>query len=533
VYFSLDQSGYAIVDSSKESEVDYLNANGSQSTSSYSGTGGVSMNSWLRKAAFALRFGDWNPLISSYVTPGSKILYVRDVRARVQTVAPFLSFDNDPYPVTVDGKIYYIIDGYTTSDHYPNAQEADTSDLASTSGLAKDFNYVRNSVKAVVDAYDGSVTLYVVDQSDPMIRAYESAFPKLFDQAQVPASIKDHFRYPEDMFTVQTNTWGRYHIEDPQAFYGQTAGWSIAQDPGNQVVNPSQTTQFNQAGQPIQTKEARVDPYYAILKLPGESQQSFMLFRSFVPFSEDDTKKTLSAFMVAKSDNFNDDYGQLVSYQVPSDESVPGPAIVGADISSNKFVSGVTTPLNQQGSSVTWGTLVLYPIDESLLYVRPLYVAAQGGTEVPQVQEVVASFGGQIAIQPTLQQALAKLFPDVPASVLADVGLPQGVSTSTPVPPPTGTGTTTTTGPTTSTTTPGSTTSSTVPKGQTVQQLLTEASALLVRAKADLVASCTTGTCDVTSYQNAVNLAAAYVTQASALESGAAASTTTTSGVSS
>jgi len=533
VYFSLDQSGYAIVDSSKESEVDYLNANGSQSTSSYAGAGGVAMNSWLRRAAFALRFGDWNPLISSYVTPGSKILYVRDVRARVQTVAPFLSFDNDPYPVTVDGKIYYIIDGYTTSDHYPNAQEADTSDLASSSGLAKKFNYVRNSVKAVVDAYDGSVTLYVVNQKDPMIRAYESAFPKLFDQAQVPASIKDHFRYPEDLFTVQTNTWGRYHIEDPQAFYGQTAGWSIAQDPGNQVVNPSQTTQFNQAGQPVQTKEARVNPYYAILKLPGESQQSFMLFRSFVPFSQDDTKKTLSAFMVAKSDNFNDDYGQLVSYQVPSDESVPGPAIVGADISSNKFVSAVTTPLNQQGSSVTWGTLVLYPIDESLLYVRPLYVAAQGGTEVPQVQEVVASFGGQIAIQPTLQQALAKLFPDVPASVLANVGLPQGVSTTGTVPPPTGPGTTTTTAPTTSTTTPGSTTSSTVPKGQTVQQLLSAASALLVRAKADLVASCTTGTCDVTSYQNAVNLAAAYVSQASALDSGTASSTTTTSGVSS
>ena len=179
-------------------------------------------------------------------------------------------------------------------------------------------------------------------------------------------------------------------------------------------MSPAQTTTFNQAGQPVQNKEARVPAYYSILKLPGESQPSFMLFRSFVPFSKNDSKKTLSAFMVAKSDNFNDDYGQLVSYQVPSDELVPGPALVGAAITSDKSVAGVATLLNQEGSSVTWGELVLYPIDESLLYVRPLYVSAQGGTEVPQVQDVVASFGGTVVIQPTLQQALAKLVPGCP-----------------------------------------------------------------------------------------------------------------------
>ncbi len=535
VYFSLDQSGYAIVDSSKESEVDYLNANGSQSTSSYAGTGGVALNSWIKRAAFALRFGDWNPLISSYVTPGSKILYVRDVQARVQALAPFLSFDSNPYPVLVDGRIYYIVDGYTTSDHYPNAQTADTTGLTGASGLDKTFNYARNSVKAVVDAYDGSVTLYVVDQKDPIIRAYESAFPKLFDHSQAPASIKDHFRYPPDLFSVQTNTWGRYHIDDPQAFYGQTAGWSIAQDPGKSVTNPQQTTQFNQAGQQVQTKEARVSPYYSILKLPGESQQSFMLFRSFVPFSEDDTKKTLSAFMVAKSDNFNDDYGQLVSYQVPSDESVPGPAIVGADISSNKFVSGVTTPLNQQGSNVTWGQMVLYPIDESLLYVRPLYVSAQGGTEVPQMQFVAASFGGQITIQPTLAQALAKLFPDVPASVLQYVGAPQGEGSSSSPGSNSGPTTTTTTAPSTSTTKPTTTTTApgTVPKNQTVAQLLAEANLIYAKAKSDLATSCTTGTCDFNTYFTAINLYAAYVAQANAQESGSATTTTTTTATSS
>ena len=531
VYFSLGQSGYAVVDSSKEKEVDYLNANGSQSTSSYAGTGGVPLNSWIKRAAFALRFGDWNPLISSYVTPGSKILYVRDVQARVQAVAPFLSFDSDPYPILVDGKIYYVIDGYTTSDHYPNAAEADTSDVGAGSGLNKSFNYARNSVKAVVDAYNGTVTLYVIDQNDPIIRAYESAFPKLFDRGQPPASIKDHLRYPQDLFTVQTNMWGNYHIDDPQAFYTQTAGWSIAQDPGNQVVSPAQTTTFNQAGQAVQTKEARVPAYYSILKLPGESQPSFMLFRSFVPFSKNDSKKTLSAFMVAKSDNFNDDYGQLVSYQVPSDELVPGPALVGAAITSDKSVAGVATLLNQEGSSVTWGELVLYPIDESLLYVRPLYVSAQGGTEVPQVQDVVASFGGTVVIQPTLQQALAKLFPDVPASELQYVGAPQGESASASGGSGTGTGsTTTTTAPSTSTTKPTTTTTTpgSVPKDQTVAQLLSEANAIFTKAKSDLAASCTAGNCDFNAYFNALNLYSLYVAQANAQEAGSASTTTTT-----
>ncbi len=325
VYFTLNQSGYAVVDSSKEQEVDYLNKGGSVSSSSYTGTGGVALNSWVKRAAFALRFGDWNPIISSYVTPGSKILYVRDVQQRVQAVAPFLSWDSDPYPVVVDGKIEYIIDGYTTTNHYPNAQTADTTNLSNYGLGGKSFNYARNSVKAVVDTYNGNVTIYVVDKTDPIIKAYVSAFPKLFDLGSVPPSLKDHFRYPEDLFTVQTNMWGRYHITDPQSFYSQTAGWSVAQDPGHDVQNPQQGTTTNQQGQTSTVKEQRVNPYYAIMKLPGDQDASFKLFRTFVPFSQDDSKKTLTAFMTAESDSFDGNYGQLTVYQIPSDVLPDGP----------------------------------------------------------------------------------------------------------------------------------------------------------------------------------------------------------------
>jgi uncharacterized membrane protein (UPF0182 family) len=532
VYFTLGQSGYAVVDSSKEQEVDYLNKDGSQSTSSYHGTGGVPLNSWVKRAAFALRFGDWNPIISSYVTPGSKILYVRDVQQRVQAVAPFLSWDSDPYPVMVDGRIDYIIDGYTTTNRYPNAQRADTTNLSGYGLGGKDFNYVRNSVKAVVDTYNGTVTIYVVDKTDPIIKAYESAFPKLFDQGSIPQSLVDHFRYPEDLFTVQTNMWGRYHIDDPQAFYSQTAGWSVAQDPGHDVQNPQQGTTTNQQGVTSTVKEARVDPYYAMMKLPGDSESSFKLFRSYVPFSQDDSKKTLTAFMTAECDSFTGNYGQLTVYQIPSDQLPDGPAIVGSNISSNSSVSSQTSLLNQHGSSVTWGNLTVYPIGQSILYIRPLYVAAVGGTQVPRVQQVVVVFGSgnseTIVIKPTLQAALAALFPDAPASTFDYVGLPlgspaQSQTNSSGV----GNGTTTTSpsSSTTSTTSP-TTTSPGVPDNLTVQQLLDRAATLLAQAHTDLVRSCEQGTCDLTSYQKTVALAQAYLNKAQGQERGSATTTT-------
>jgi len=533
IYFSAGQTGYAIVDSSKQAEIDYLNRDGSPVSYTYTGSSGVELNSIVKRAAFALRFGDWNPIISSYVTDHSRILYVRDIEQRVQAVAPFLTFDGDPYPVVVGGRIQYIVDAYTTTNRYPNAERADTTNVVQGSLAGKDFNYIRNSVKAVVDAYNGTVTLYVVDKTDPIIKAYESAFPKLFDQGSIPQSLVDHFRYPEDLFTVQTNMWGRYHIDDPQAFYSQTAGWSVAQDPGHDVQNPQQGTTTNQQGVTSTVKEARVDPYYAMMKLPGDSESSFKLFRTYVPFSQDDSKKTLTAFMTAECDTFTGKYGQLTVYQIPSDQLPDGPAIVGSNISSNSSVSSQTSLLNQHGSSVTWGNLTVYPIGQSILYIRPLYVAAVGGTQVPRVQQVVAVFGSgnseTIVIKPTLQAALAALFPDAPASTFDYVGLPlgspaQAQTNSSGV----GSGTTTTTSPSsssTSTTSP-TTTSPSVPNDLTVQQLLDKAASIYDDAHANLTKSCQQGTCDVTTFLKQIAVAEAYINKAQTQERGSATTTT-------
>ncbi|HEY5154723.1 MAG TPA: UPF0182 family protein, partial [Acidimicrobiales bacterium] len=376
IYFSEVQSGYAIVGSTRD-EVNYLDASGATVNSRYDGKGGVAMSSWVRRAAFAMRFGNLNPLISNFVTNDSQIIYIRDIKERVHTIAPFLSLDHDPYPVVIDGRIKYVMDAYTTSDHYPNAQRIDNTGLSTDSGLGKTFNYVRNSVKVVVDSYEGTVQMYVIDPSDPIIQAYEGAFPKLFtDIDEMPATLREHLRYPEDLFRVQTNVWGRYHITDNQSFYEQTNGWSVAQDPGTLVTagGATATPSTNVQGQVIRPKESRIDPYYVLMKLPGETKESFVLLRSFVPTSDDDSKKKLTAFMVAKSDP--GDYGKLITYEMPSDLQIDGPALVNSAIQANTTISAQISLLNQNGSTVVFGNLLLIPIDNSILYVRPLYVSS-------------------------------------------------------------------------------------------------------------------------------------------------------------
>ena len=523
VYFSEKQTGYAIVGSSKD-EVDFLDENGNTSTYRYDGDGGVAMNSWLRKAAFAARFGDWNPLISNFVTDQSKILYVRDIKERVQKVAPFLQYDHDPYPVLADGKIQYVIDAYTTSSHYPNAQVADTEGLAPDSGLDTKFNYVRNSVKVVVDAYQGTVKMYVIDPNDPIVQAYESAFPSLFtDISQMPDTIRVHLRYPEDLFKVQTTMWGTYHIDGATEFYQTTNGWNVAKDPGSTVNGATQTVTTNAAGQTVRKTDRKVDPYYLIKKLPGETKESFVLFRSFVPISDDDTKQKLTAFMVANSDP--DNYGQLQVYEVPSSLQVAGPAIVNSAIQSNPAVSSQVSLLNQNGSSVSFGNLLLIPVENSLLYVRPLYVSSDGNTRQPLVQRVIVAYEDngvlQISIRETLRLALQELFPNVDKSVFDGVGGSSSSVLSSKLDLSNGnsnSGSTTTT----TTTGSGSTSTSTPPStgepSGTVAGLIDQAAGILTKAQADLSASCQAGVCDLTAYQKAVQEAGDLLAKAKALE---------------
>lgn len=409
--------GYAIVNSGRD-EIDYLKEDGTAVTNRYDGTGGVGIGSVGRRLAFALRFGDVNPLISGFMTGDSKILYMRDIRERVEKIAPFLHYDADPYPVVIDGRITWLIDAYTTSDRYPYAQQADAGRVSEGSGLAHDFNYIRNSVKVAIDAYNGDATFYVVDPKDPIAAAYAKAFPDLFTSGnEVPDDLRAHFRYPEDMFRVQTNMWGRYHIGDPKEFYSQSDRWNIAQDPsggGEPVAPAGPVAPANRANRGAQA-QGRMDPYYLQMRLPGDASTEFLILQPFVPFSEDDSRRELSAFMVAKSDP--DDYGALEVFVMPRDRQVDGPAIVSARINQEPEVSQLITLLSRAGSEVLQGNLLVIPIEQSLIYIRPLYVQATGANAVPELKKVVVAFGDRIAIHDTLQAALASVFGDAPETL--------------------------------------------------------------------------------------------------------------------
>ena len=388
------------------------------------------MSSTLRRAAFALRFGEYNLLGSGLITKDSRIIYIRDIKERVQTLAPFLDFDADPYPVIINGRIVWVLDGYTTSSRYPYAENADNEQLAANSGLRHTFNYVRNSVKATVDAYDGTVTFYIVDPSDPIVTAWQKAFPSLFTaRDQIPVELQAHFRYPEDLFRVQTNMYGRYHVNDPQQFFQRDQFWSVAQEPP-QTVDPGAsqvtTSSTNNGITTTTTRATRFSPYYTLLNIPGESQPEFSLIRPFVPFSETDERKNLIAIMSVSSDPT--DYGKLRVLNIESPEQVDGPALVDSNI-KRKYAEDFTLQ-SQTGSKVRLGDLQAIPIGQSILWVRPWYVQAEQ-TPTPQLSYVVVAYGDQIVRARTLEGALQLAFPD------ADIGFTTAVGPITSVGPTT------------------------------------------------------------------------------------------------
>ncbi|MGI9603276.1 MAG: UPF0182 family membrane protein [Acidimicrobiales bacterium] len=405
VYYGENFGGYAIVGATKD-ETDY-EAGPETVTNRFEGEGGVGIGSFMRQAAFALRFGEIDPLISDLLTSESRVFFVREVQDRVAKVAPFLELDSDVYPVVVDGRVVYMVDGYTTTDRYPYSQRADTRDLASDADLRRRFNYVRNSVKAVVDAYDGTVELYVIDDSDPIIRAYAKAFPSLFsDIEELPEGLRDHLRYPEDLFRVQTNMWARYHVGDASTFYAESQHWAVAQDPGRGATDGAgEEASFDEDTNTRVVRDRRVDPYHQLIQLPGDDEPSFVQIRTFVPQSGDEGRKELTAFMVANGDF--DRYGELISYEMPTRE-VPGPAIVASNISTEGVISSELTQLNQQGSTVQFGDLVLLPVGDSIVYVRAMYVEASG-TTLPRVQFVIAVDGDRVAFSTSLNGALKQL----------------------------------------------------------------------------------------------------------------------------
>ena len=410
IYFGEDLEGYVITGADR-AELDYQVGDETRTTS-YDGSDGVAVGGLFNRLAFALRFGDYNPVISGLIQDGSKIHYVRDVRERIETLAPFLEFDADPYPVVDgEGEISWIADAYTTTSRYPYAQRANNLGLPDGSGLTGRFNYVRNSVKVVVDAYDGTVDFYVIDDEDPIVRAWSKAFPELFsDFEDMPEDLVPHLRYPEDLFRIQTNMWGKYHVSNADTFYNDNDAWNVALDPGTAGAGPAtQTT--NAAGQPVgEVRGARIDPYYLMTELPGEERAEFVMLRSFVPIGSDQNQQ-LTAFMVARSDP--EHYGELVTYSMPRQNRPDGPALVADAMQSDETVSSEQTLLDQSGSTVRFGNLILVPVDNSLVYVRPFYVESEQ-VQVPELKKVIAFFNADVAVGDTLEEALTALFGEIP-----------------------------------------------------------------------------------------------------------------------
>ena len=450
VYFGDGLDGYAVVRTNQKEQV----CPGATETS-FSGESGIKVNSTMRKVALAVNFGEFNLFGSRLVDNNSRFLWVRDVRARVQKIAPFLHYDGDPYPVVVGGDIKWVIDAFTTTDKYPYAEMANTSQLTPGSGLDHSFNYVRNSVKAVVDAYTGDATFYVMDSKDPIARMWRKAFPGLFKKAsEVDPRLAAHFRYPEDLFRVQTNLFGRYQFDDATLFFNRDAAWSIAQAPATSPESgTSATASFgNTSGitpgvdsiNAADPTEDRFTPYYTIFHAPNDGTDvgEFSMLRPFVPFSSDDSRKELRSFMVVSSDPKT--YGKMKVYEMSS-PLPPGPATIASEFESEPTISQIITPLDQRGSRVTFGDLQIVSVAKGLIYLRPMFVLPDGNdSKQVFVRKVLASYNGRAVIGDSLSDAIAKLFP----GFSTDLGDRVGGTTVTSPPNTDTTGSTVTTQPT-------------------------------------------------------------------------------------
>ncbi len=401
IYFGENNEVNFVIVRSAQKELDYPKGE-SAAEYTYEGPGGIPLDSPLVRAAFAWRFRDVNLLISGAIGSESRIMFRRTVLDRVQRVAPFASFDSDPYITMVDGRLVWIVDGYTSTEMYPYAQRVDFGEV-SDNGVTGVGNYIRNSVKFTVDAKDGTIRGYAWDEEDPILKAWMKVFPDLLKpKAALPASILAHVRYPEGLYKLQTDRYANYHITDPDNFYLKQDAWLVSKDPTQSA-----------------TAQPPVPPYYVLMRLPEEKELSFVLVRPFAPVG----RQNLSAYMVAHSDPEN--YGQLVSYVLPRAESFFGPEQVEARIKQDPLVSQQLTLWDQSGSRVLYGNLLIVPIENSLLYVQPLYLRGEG-SNIPELRRVVAVTGESVKMGDTLNDALSAIFKGAPS--ILDPGGPAGKS---------------------------------------------------------------------------------------------------------
>jgi uncharacterized membrane protein (UPF0182 family) len=400
IYFG-EQTGRHVIVNTRVQELDY--PRGDENVyASYAGRGGIQLTP-LRRMAFAYRFGDLRLLISSDITRNSRLMFARDITTRVRRLAPFLSYDRDPYVVLVDGELKWVIDAYTTSNRYPYA----TPVAISPDGPAPEteINYIRNSIKVVIDAYDGAVDFYVVDATDPLAQSFTSIFPELFKPAsQMPRGLASHLRYPVDLFEIQARMYATFHMRDPRVFYNREDVWSVPTELfGNETVV--------------------VEPYYVTMRLGSDPQPEFILILPFSPSGRDN----MIAWMAARNDAPG--YGELVVYRFPKDRLAFGPMQVESRINQDPVISQQLTLWNQEGSRVIRGNMLVIPMENALMYVEPLFLQAER-SQLPELKRVIVASGPRIVMDETLDGAIARLLGRLPPSPT----LPPAGGTPAPAP---------------------------------------------------------------------------------------------------
>ena len=355
----------------------------------------------------------------------------RDIMTRVQTLAPFLSYDSDPYPVVDNGRIVWILDAYTTSDQYPYSET-----YSGDGGLSSNVNYVRNSVKVTIDGYNGTVHFYVIDNKDPVVRAYEKAFPNLFTPgSKLTPSLRAHLRYPENLFKLQSDVFSKYHVTNVASFYAGTERWLLSPDPNavlGSTVTPT-TARGTQRAPQITATTPRQDPYYLYIRLPGDTHENFLILQPFVPVSQDNQQTRLVSFMTAKSDPGS--YGQVQAFVMPQGANVNGPVQVANNIQSDQVLASKFTLLNQSGSSIVKGNIQLIPVGNSLVYVQPIFVQQTTSQGYPQFRFVVVFTQGRNPVgDSTVNAALNDLFNIAPGTTPATPTTPTSPTTPTTTP---------------------------------------------------------------------------------------------------
>jgi uncharacterized membrane protein (UPF0182 family) len=402
IYYGEQSPEYSVVNTD-QAEIDGPAAPGveEEATSRYGGDGGVEMSSILRKTLYALKYRERNLLLSGAINEDSRIMYVREPRDRVAKVAPFLELDGDPYPAVIDGRIVWIVDGYTRSAGYPYSSlrilgdvTADATTIGNQAGNRAvqppaPVNYIRNSVKATVDAFTGEVVLYAFDETDPVLRTWAKAFPDVVQPAaEISEELRSHFRYPEDLFKVQRAVLASYHETDARAFFSQEDFWRIPAD-------PAEAREGQGPDQP---------PFYQFIQVPGTNDPAFHLTTSFVA----QQRPNLTAFVAVSSEP--GDYGEMRVYELPARTAVDGPGTAYGAFRSNQEVAQLLTLLDQQGSQVIVGNLLTIPVADGVLYVQPVYTQARGGESFPLLRRVLLSYGDRIVFTPTLAEGIRELF---------------------------------------------------------------------------------------------------------------------------